>query len=112
MGRWSTLGFVGAMAVAAACSSDTGSGGANDAGANDAGANDAGANDATGDGGSCPDQKPSDGAACSGSSSCQYGQSTCCGMQYSLFTCRCQAGGFSCSMTVECNFTCPDASAD
>jgi len=95
------FGLVAIVVIAAACSSDTGSGGPSDGGANDASA----------DGGSCPNQRPSDGAPCSGSTRCEYGHTTCCGLEYSLFTCRCQAGSFSCFMTVECNFICPDAAA-
>jgi hypothetical protein len=26
-----------------------------------------------------------------------------------MTTCRCQPGGFSCAMTIDCNFACPDA---
>jgi hypothetical protein len=58
----------------------------------------------------CPAQVPlSVGVACSGSTTCTYGQSTCCGISTSAYTCKCQGGTWSCSMTVECNFICPDA---
>jgi hypothetical protein len=57
----------------------------------------------------CPADQPSDGTACTGSLKCEYGQSTCCGVTSSFTTCQCQPGGFSCAMTVECNFVCPDA---
>jgi hypothetical protein len=59
----------------------------------------------------CPSQQPSDGTTCTGSIVCQYGSSNCCGVSYSAMTCRCQTGGFSCAVTNECNFTCPDASS-
>ncbi len=64
---------------------------------------------------SCPTTQPMDGKACTGSTICQYGHATCCGIESSFMTCKCQAGGFSCYQTVECNFICPgstDASTD
>jgi hypothetical protein len=70
----------------------------------------AGSVDASGDnvgGGECPAQQPHDGDPCSGSASCQYGHSTCCGIAYSALTCKCQLNGYSCAQTVECNFACP-----
>ncbi len=59
--------------------------------------------------GACPSDQPTERASCSSSASCKYGSSTCCGVAYSAVTCTCQTGGFSCAMTVECNFVCPDA---
>jgi hypothetical protein len=62
------------------------------------------------DGQGCPAQMPNNmGAACTGSTVCEYGQSTCCGMTYSFMTCTCRDGTFDCVQTVECNFVCPDA---
>jgi hypothetical protein len=58
--------------------------------------------------GTCPAQRPFDGTSCT--TTCTYGHTTCCGMTYSQFTCTCQAGGFSCAQTVECNIVCQDAS--
>jgi hypothetical protein len=81
-----------------ACSSSGGAGG----GAVDGVGDDA----ATG----CPTQQPSDRASCSGSATCTYGHSTCCGVNYSAFTCKCQMNAYLCAQTVECNFGCPDAS--
>jgi hypothetical protein len=64
----------------------------------------------TGNDQSCPAQQPKDGDACTGTSHCGYGHATCCGVSSTANTCVCQQGHFSCSMTVECNFVCPDAS--
>ncbi|HEV3189368.1 MAG TPA: hypothetical protein VGY54_02665 [Polyangiaceae bacterium] len=64
---------------------------------------------------SCPTAQPMDGKACTGSTVCEYGHATCCGIASSFMTCKCQPGGFSCYQTVECNFICPgsaDASSD
>jgi hypothetical protein len=30
-------------------------------------------------------------------------------VNHSAMTCMCQPAGFSCAVTVECNFVCPDA---
>lgn len=69
-----------------------------------------GVSDAAADGpGSCPATQPNDRSPCGGGASCTYGHTMCCGVSYSAFTCKCQAGGFSCAMTVECNFVCQDA---
>jgi hypothetical protein len=57
----------------------------------------------------CPAQQPLERTPCSGSISCGYGQTTCCGTPYSFMTCKCQGGTFSCAMTIACNFVCPDA---
>jgi hypothetical protein len=58
----------------------------------------------------CPAAQPQDRAACSGTIACGYGGTTvCCGISYLSTTCRCQGGVFSCGMTIECNFVCPDA---
>jgi hypothetical protein len=97
---WVAFCWLGAAAGAVGCgSSDTGGAHA-DAGATpDDGSN------------SCPADQPMDGTPCSGSTACGYGHSTCCGIDYSFMTCKCQKGGYSCSMTVECNFVCPDASS-
>jgi hypothetical protein len=32
-------------------------------------------------------------------------------VSYSATTCMCQPSGFSCAVTIECNFACPDASS-
>ena len=59
---------------------------------------------------SCPGQQPQDGRDCGGTTLvCQYGHTSCCGISYSMTTCRCQPGGFSCATTIDCNFVCPDA---
>jgi hypothetical protein len=79
--------------------------GVSDGGSDGASVSDAGSDAA----GSCPPTQPADSAPCSGTASCQYGHSTCCGVQYSAVTCKCQVGGFACAMTVECNFVCPDS---
>jgi hypothetical protein len=86
-----------------------GSGGA--AGTGGAAGSDAGGLDAPpGDGGSsCPAQQPQDGSSCSGTPVCQYGHTTCCGIDYPVAVCHCGSGGFTCEMAVDCNFVCPDA---
>jgi hypothetical protein len=63
------------------------------------------------DGAGCPAQMPTPGSssACTGSTVCEYGQSTCCGVMDSFMTCTCRDGMFDCVQTVECNFVCPDA---
>jgi hypothetical protein len=80
-------------------------------GCNDSGAKTDGGADGSGVDGppSCPAQLPSVGTACSGSTVCEYGQATCCGITHSFMTCTCSSGTFDCVMTVECNFVCPDA---
>jgi hypothetical protein len=57
----------------------------------------------------CPAQHPAFGATCVGALSCEYGKSSCCGIETSAQTCTCQNGFFSCDQTVECNVVCPDA---
>ena len=91
------------LAGAAACSNSSSTSGVHDGAPGDA------ASDGQPPG--CPSQQPSDGTACTGSIVCQYGHSTCCGMSFSAMTCRCQPGGFSCAVTTECNFVCPDGSS-
>ena len=96
--RFAALCFVvGLVACAVACSNSS-TGTSDGAAASD------------GQAPGCPAQQPSDRAACTGSITCQYGQTSCCGVSYSATTCICQPGGFSCAATVECNFVCPDAS--
>jgi hypothetical protein len=91
-------------------STDGSSGGGPDATAEDASdaAEDVAAADATDGSASCPQKQPRDGDPCTGSASCQYGHTVCCGMNYSQFTCVCQQGSYSCAMTVECNIVCSD----
>jgi hypothetical protein len=65
--------------------------------------------------GACPAQLPTSigsGPPCTGTTICEYGQATCCGISSSAYTCKCQDGTFWCSMTVECNFFCPEAGTD
>jgi hypothetical protein len=57
----------------------------------------------------CPPDQPQFGATCTGTLSCEYGHSSCCGIQTSAQTCTCRFGFFDCAQTVECNFICPDA---
>ena len=64
----------------------------------------------------CPASLPAVGSqACSGTTVCQYGHASCCGIASSFMTCKCQFGQFNCYQTVECNFACAgpsDASSD
>jgi hypothetical protein len=100
--------FLGCCALIAACSSGGSTSGSMTPDAASAGdaQNDGTAQDA---GAGCPAQQPGFSVTCSGSITCSYGQSTCCGITTSEFTCQCQHGSFSCSQTVECNFVCPEA---
>jgi hypothetical protein len=93
-----------------AAGSDGQGGGRSDAGGDDAPTQDA-SEDAADGANSCPVHQPRDGDACTGTASCQYGHTVCCGIDYSLFTCKCQQGSFSCAMTVECNVVCSDGGA-
>jgi hypothetical protein len=79
------------------------------AGCGSGGGGDAAAGDG---GGACPSQRPMDGTSCTGSPSCSYGHSTCCGMEYSAYTCKCEFGSFSCAQTVECNIICDAGPSD
>jgi hypothetical protein len=136
MKRWFVFSFAAVMVACGSGASTTGAGG--DAGpdgtssGSDASTDGAtgggpdgtaaeGAADATEDGAtedaadgsaSCPSKQPRDGDACTGSASCQYGHTVCCGMSYSQFTCTCQQGSFSCAMTVECNIVCSEGGSD
>jgi hypothetical protein len=65
----------------------------------------------TGNPATCPTKEPQDGDVCTGTVRCGYGKATCCGVTSTARTCTCQQGHFSCAMTVECNFVCPDASS-
>ena len=55
----------------------------------------------------CPAQIPISSTACSGSLTCPYGQTTCCGQTYPAWYCLCQNGTFSCNQAGPCNSTCP-----
>ncbi len=104
MPRWCVVCWLAIAAVGVGCSGSPSPGGSSDGG-RDRPADVAGDAPA-----GCPAQLPSPaGAACTGSGICTYGSATCCGVTTSAYTCRCQAGGFVCSMTNECNFICPDA---
>jgi hypothetical protein len=100
----------GGVSGSGGASGGGGSGGAS-VGGNGGSSTDAGL-DAHADGGAgCPTQQPRDVDTCTGSLICQYGHATCCRIASSATTCKCQQGTFSCFMTVECNFVCPDAGA-
>jgi hypothetical protein len=64
---------------------------------------------ASGNPSSCPADLPGNSTACTAPLTCDYGHSTCCGVDYSQFRCKCQTGTFACSQTVECNMICPEA---
>ena len=55
----------------------------------------------------CPAQIPMSSTTCSGSLTCPYGQTTCCGQTYPAWYCLCQNGAFSCNQAGPCNSTCP-----
>ena len=59
--------------------------------------------------GSCPATMPTGGAACSVTTPCTYGHTTCCGRTYTDYTCQCQEGTFFCVRNEECNVVCLDA---
>jgi hypothetical protein len=100
--------FLCCLVLAAACSSGSATTGSMtpDAGSAGDAQNDGTAQEASA---GCPAQQPGFSVSCSGSITCKYGQSTCCGITSSAFTCQCQQGSFSCAQTVECNFVCPEA---
>lgn len=70
----------------------------------DAATSEAGA-DAIADG--CPTTQPAGNAPCTGSLSCTYGQTACCGVTLmGVTTCNCHDGTFECGAPLECNSTC------
>jgi hypothetical protein len=86
-----------------------GGGGGGDGGACDGGACPDGGGGGGGDASMCPGTQPAAGAACSGSTRCEYGTETCCGNTYPSIVCECQSGGFNCYYTDACLIPgCPD----